>query len=223
MGKAKRGICPYCGQNRKLTADHVIPKCLFIPPLPPNMRTVKACHQCNMRKKSGDDSLLRDFLCMDAWGTTHPMARKLFEGAAMRSIGYNNSELLRFALECEAEPRSPGTYGCLFARSPSEHFAGLRAAAGVAACPRRRVWGQSLVSRDGAAPLSHHRCGGPETSCGRSEATPARGRPGMCPTAGARASRCDLGRIMRPWGRYHRRARQSRAQVPDGAALGFAA
>ena len=80
-------------QNRKLTIDHVIPTCLFIPPLPRNMITVKACYNCNTKKKSEDDSLLRDFLCIDAWGNNHPMARQLFEGKVMRSIGYHKSEL----------------------------------------------------------------------------------------------------------------------------------
>jgi hypothetical protein len=93
MGKARKSVCPYCGHNRKLTDDHVIPTCLFISPLPPSMITVKACHQCNNRKKSEDDSFLRDFLVMDAWGNNHPTAQQLFNGKVMRSIGYHKSEL----------------------------------------------------------------------------------------------------------------------------------
>lgn len=93
MGKPRKGICPYCGKYRNLTTDHVIATCLFIDSLPPNLITIKACHECNTKKKSGDDSFLRDFLCVDLQGSTHPMAQKLFEGKVMRSVGQNKSEL----------------------------------------------------------------------------------------------------------------------------------
>jgi hypothetical protein len=57
------------------------------------MITVKACEEYNERKKSSDNSFLRDYLCFDALGNTHPTAQQLFESKAMRSIGYHTSEL----------------------------------------------------------------------------------------------------------------------------------
>jgi hypothetical protein len=93
MRRAKKGICTYCGQWEKVTRDHVIPECLFIPPLPLNMITVKACKKCNEGWKSGDDSFLRDFLCIDLQGSTHPIAQTLFDGKVMRSVGSNKSKL----------------------------------------------------------------------------------------------------------------------------------
>jgi hypothetical protein len=98
MRKAKMGICTYCGRFRELTRDHVIATCLFPPPLPVDMITVDACEECNGRKKSRDDSFLRDFLCYDAWGNTHPTAQQLFKGKAMRSIERNSSELANMAV-----------------------------------------------------------------------------------------------------------------------------
>lgn len=43
----KRGICVYCGKEKKLTVDHVPPKLLFTQPYPPNLLTVPACRDCN--------------------------------------------------------------------------------------------------------------------------------------------------------------------------------
>jgi 5-methylcytosine-specific restriction endonuclease McrA len=45
--KASKGLCVYCGERPAATRDHVIPKCLFDPPLPANMVTVPACEECN--------------------------------------------------------------------------------------------------------------------------------------------------------------------------------
>ena len=43
-------LCVYCWKNPATTDDHVIPRCLFIPPLPSNMPTVPACQECNARE-----------------------------------------------------------------------------------------------------------------------------------------------------------------------------
>src|SRR5438034_6132874 len=43
----KRGICVYCGREKKLTMDHVPPKLLFASPYPPNLPTVPSCRDCN--------------------------------------------------------------------------------------------------------------------------------------------------------------------------------
>jgi len=64
--KSPKGLCVYCGVNPATTRDHVIPECLFVPPLPSNMVTVPACADCNTTKKSQDDPYLRDMLVYDS-------------------------------------------------------------------------------------------------------------------------------------------------------------
>jgi len=43
----KRGLCAYCGQLKKLTADHVPPKLLLEQPFPRNLWVVPACTDCH--------------------------------------------------------------------------------------------------------------------------------------------------------------------------------
>lgn len=70
MAKRKRGACAYCGKNRKLTRDHVIPRALFIE-LDRAMVTVGACNDCQRIKALGDSDL-EVFVTLDIFGSHHP-------------------------------------------------------------------------------------------------------------------------------------------------------
>jgi hypothetical protein len=72
MAKARIGTCTYCGQEKRLERDHVIPKTLFIT-LDPDMVTVPCCSDCN-RKKSLGDKDLRIFVNLHRAGALHPDA-----------------------------------------------------------------------------------------------------------------------------------------------------
>jgi hypothetical protein len=101
MGKReprRKGHCPYCGELRSLTRDHVIPKCLFPGPLPQNMLTVPACDECNGRK-ARHDGFLRDLLVTDVAGAESPLAQRVFAQKTMRSHQQGKSLLARIALE----------------------------------------------------------------------------------------------------------------------------
>jgi hypothetical protein len=67
--KRKRGICTYCGKEKKLTRDHVFPKSLFIKS-DPEMLTVPACNDCNQVKSRGDSDL-EIFANLDINGSSH--------------------------------------------------------------------------------------------------------------------------------------------------------
>jgi len=88
------GECAYCGHAGELTREHVIPKCLFVPPYPPNLITVPVCDRCN-NEKSKDDDFLRDFLVVDIQGSQSPVTQTLFSGKVQRSLSRNSSALLR--------------------------------------------------------------------------------------------------------------------------------
>ena len=90
-------ICVYCGANPATTGDHVVPKCLFIPPLPQDVVVVPACRACN-EDKSQDDSYLRDILVMDYQGSENPVAREIFQTKVMRSAKRNRSDAVRTAM-----------------------------------------------------------------------------------------------------------------------------
>jgi hypothetical protein len=62
--RKKRGLCAYCGREKKLTADHVPPKLLLEQPFPLNLLTVPACHDCNSGFKK-DDEYTRTVLALD--------------------------------------------------------------------------------------------------------------------------------------------------------------
>ena len=51
----KKGLCAYCGQQKKLTSDHVPPKRLLERPFPPNLWVVKACSDCNQSFMADDE------------------------------------------------------------------------------------------------------------------------------------------------------------------------
>jgi hypothetical protein len=92
--------------------DHVVPRCLFATPLPPDLVTVEVCEECN-NKKSLNDSYLRDLLVMDDQCSAHPVARELMGGKVIRSAKSNRSEIARLAINnASLKPRftSGGLY-----------------------------------------------------------------------------------------------------------------
>jgi hypothetical protein len=74
--------------------DHVVPKCLFIPPVPLDMVTVPACRNCNQAKSANDD-YFRDMLIADMFCSSHPVAQALLTGKMRRSIQTNRSFVAR--------------------------------------------------------------------------------------------------------------------------------
>jgi hypothetical protein len=77
--------------------DHVVPRCLFIPPLPSAMVTVEVCEECN-NEKSLNDAYLRDLLVMDDQCSEHRVARELMAGKVIRSAKSNRSEIAMSAI-----------------------------------------------------------------------------------------------------------------------------
>jgi len=68
--KKGKGICVYCGREKKITSDHVFPQSLFIV-LDKEMITVPACHQCQRDKDLGDRDL-EIYVNLDVMGSMHP-------------------------------------------------------------------------------------------------------------------------------------------------------
>lgn len=95
--KRKKKICVYCGQFKEVSNDHVIPKCLFIKPYPPNLVTVKACDDCNNAKSKNDD-YLRDFLIADFVANQSPTANQLFHEKMLSSQRQGSSVIAREAV-----------------------------------------------------------------------------------------------------------------------------
>ena len=60
----RKKLCAYCGQEKKLTADHVPPKLFLEQPWPADLLTVPACAACNLSFKS-DDEYTRTVLATD--------------------------------------------------------------------------------------------------------------------------------------------------------------
>ena len=73
--------CTYCGQPDAPTKDHVIPRSLFIPPLPANMVRVPACGSCQQEKSWGDDDLAHYVNARWA-GSQHPDSLQQIERMA---------------------------------------------------------------------------------------------------------------------------------------------
>lgn len=69
------GMCSYCGEERKLEPDHVVPRALLVNP---NQATViiPACQACNRDKGAGEEGL-RDYMVLSQGSTGHPTAQKL--------------------------------------------------------------------------------------------------------------------------------------------------
>ncbi len=95
MKNTDRSIpCAYCGTSQATTKDHVVPRCLFRLPYPPNLVTVPSCAECN-RIKGKDDEFLRDYLTSDVAVQTSPYASKIFDGKVKRAVKRNSSELAK--------------------------------------------------------------------------------------------------------------------------------
>lgn len=90
----RASCCVYCGRSPATTSDHVVPRCLFATPPPPDLVTVPACDICN-GKKGTDDTFLRDYLTADLAGHDHPTAKAIFNSKVRRSIRRNQSELAK--------------------------------------------------------------------------------------------------------------------------------
>lgn len=90
--------CAYCGMQRPLTREHVIPRCLFPTPPPPNLVTVPVCSPCNNQKSRNDD-FLRDMLVADVRCCHHPVAQSLFHKKSMSSARKGKSLFARTALQ----------------------------------------------------------------------------------------------------------------------------
>ncbi len=97
-GKRKTGECAYCGEIKELSVDHVIPKCLFVEPYPPDLITVKACDMCNSQKKSLDDAFLRDMLTLDLFGNASPVAQDIFHDKVLSALRQNKSPVANAAI-----------------------------------------------------------------------------------------------------------------------------
>lgn len=86
--------CVYCGLRPGVTADHVVPKCLFPSPLPSDMVTVRACRECN-EDKSKDDEYLRDYFVADLENEGNPLTSGQLRERLHRSARKNRSRLFR--------------------------------------------------------------------------------------------------------------------------------
>jgi hypothetical protein len=73
--------CTYCGQPEASTMDHVIPRSVFIPPLPQNMVRVPACEACQTEKSWGDVDLAH-YVNTHWAGSQHPDSLKQLERMA---------------------------------------------------------------------------------------------------------------------------------------------
>lgn len=79
-------ICVYCGSRKKLTRDHIPPKCLFDRPLPQDLITVPCCRQCN-KAASKDDEYFRSTLVFRRDAGEHAEAKRVAD-RAVRSLQY---------------------------------------------------------------------------------------------------------------------------------------
>lgn len=96
--KRKIRECAYCGEKKPVSREHVVPKCLFLKPYPPNLVTVPACDECN-NAKSLDDDFLRDFLVCDNYVLQSPIARQIFHLKMLSSQRQGSSVVAREVIE----------------------------------------------------------------------------------------------------------------------------
>jgi len=66
----RKGVCAYCGREKKITRDHVPPRIFFSKPCPPNMLTVPACDECNQSFKR-DDEYTATVIALDVRAASH--------------------------------------------------------------------------------------------------------------------------------------------------------
>jgi hypothetical protein len=83
--------CAYCDQPAT-TKDHVVPRSLFVPPLPLDMITVPCCGPCNAEKKQVDD-FLRDYLVAIIDGHPNEIAEAIKTGTLQRAVDRGQSKL----------------------------------------------------------------------------------------------------------------------------------
>ena len=96
--------CAYCGRVRPATDDHVPAKCLFSPPLPSSLPTVKSCDSCN-RDASQDDEYFRDVVLkyhrVAEQPEAQPLLDKMFRAAALPAKRRYTAAVLRSLTEVE--------------------------------------------------------------------------------------------------------------------------
>jgi hypothetical protein len=64
------GSCSYCGEQRELEPEHVVPRSIFIHKTQAKI-AIAACHDCNNAKANGEDDL-RDYLIITVGIDGHP-------------------------------------------------------------------------------------------------------------------------------------------------------
>ena len=82
MDIEREGTCVYCGTYGVVTADHVVPQCLWSGRVPKDAPVVDACYHCNHVVKSAYDTNLRDLLLIDADSSQSPQAQRQVSPAA---------------------------------------------------------------------------------------------------------------------------------------------
>jgi hypothetical protein len=94
----KSDDCVYCGLQKAVDRDHVIPSCLFVKPFPPNLITVPVCRECH-DDKSRDEDFIRDYLTTNLFGNQSPVANKIFHKKTLKSVQRHSSELGRISVK----------------------------------------------------------------------------------------------------------------------------
>lgn len=83
--------CAYCGAPKTTTDDHVPPKSWLNLPYPPNLITVRCCHECNHRFGM-DDEELRKFISI-AVGVNTPGKLKFWRERVLPGVRKNRREM----------------------------------------------------------------------------------------------------------------------------------
>ena len=120
-GRRRKRKCAYCGELREITRDHVIPRSLFLRPLPDEMVTVPACDACNSKKARHDD-FLRDLLTIDFEGCESPIAQRVFQEKVLSSHRQGKSLLSRIALNEAKETPIVSKSGLYLGECHVAHF-----------------------------------------------------------------------------------------------------
>ena len=98
----KRGICVYCGREKKLTMDHVPPKLLFASPYPPNLPTVPSCRDCNASFQK-DDEYTRVVAAVDYRAAHHEDVKTKLP-AIQRSLARPDAKAFADYLDSQTSP-----------------------------------------------------------------------------------------------------------------------